>query len=326
MPEDESLVPDQRRQTMWALRPDALARVAEVARRGTDLQAGELTRKAAVRQENESGVVAVVPLQGLITPHMSLLSLLFGGGGGLDYFREEMHRAVSDSEVSAVVINVDSPGGYVDMVPETAAEIRDMRGAKPIVAVANTMAASAAYWLASQADELIVTPSGEVGSIGVFVGHEDWSRYDERIGVKTTLIHAGKYKIEGNPYEPLSEEARDAIQADVDTIYELFLEDVAAGRDTTVDKVRGEYGEGRMALANAALDQGMVDRVDTLESTITRLMGGGAPTRSALRASSDQPRPDPEPEPDPDPDPDPELVPATALGVDERKRLIDALA
>jgi ClpP class serine protease len=111
-----------------------------------------------------AGAVAVIPLRGVITPRPSLFAMLFGfGGGGLQGFREDFRAALDDDDVGSILIDVDSPGGLVDLIPETAAEIRGGRGRKPIVAIANTRAASAAYWLGSQADELVVTPSGEVG-------------------------------------------------------------------------------------------------------------------------------------------------------------------
>ena len=90
----------------------------------------------------------------------------------------------------------------VDQIPETAAQTRAARAQKPIVAVANTQADSAAYWLASQADEIVVTPSGEVGSIGVYQMHRGLSEAHAMRGIAPTLVSAGKYKVEGNPYEP----------------------------------------------------------------------------------------------------------------------------
>lgn len=218
--------------------------------------------------------VAVIPLRGLIMPRASLLSLLFGGGG-LQLFRAAFRQALTDDDISAILIDVDSPGGRVDLVPETAREIRAARGTKPIVAVSNVMAASAAYYIASQADELHVTPSGEVGSIGVFVLHEEFSKMDERLGITTTLIRAGKYKAEGNPFEPLSDEAREAIQERVNEYYDMFVEDVAAGRGVSTDEVRGGFGEGRMITAKRAVDMGMADRVGTFEEAIAALAERG---------------------------------------------------
>lgn len=230
-------------------------------------------------KKSPSNGVAVIPLQGLITPGLSLMALLFGGGGGLEEFSGQLAQAVGDPAVHAIVLNVDSPGGTVDQVPETAAKIRQAREIKPVVAVANTVAASAAYWLASQANELVVTPSGEAGSIGVYQLHRDMSVAMAQNGVKPTLTSAGKYKVEGNPYEPLSESAAAASQQAVDDFYAMFVKDVALGRGVSPDDVAAGYGEGRLVLASRAIRMGLVDRVATLDATVARLATGRAKVR-----------------------------------------------
>jgi signal peptide peptidase SppA len=177
---------------------------------------------------------------------------------------------VNDKDVSAIILDVASPGGMTDMISELATDIRQARGKKPIVAVANTKAASAAYWIASQADEVVVTPSGSVGSVGAFAAHDDLSGAMEKAGIKTTLVSAGKFKTEANPYEPLSDEARAMIQERVDDAYAMFTGDVAKGRRVPVDTVRGGYGEGRMVSAKQAVKLGMADSIGTLQQTVER--------------------------------------------------------
>jgi capsid assembly protease len=203
------------------------------------------------------------------------MSLLFGdGGGGLQSFLSDMRQAIGDPDSRAVVIDVNSPGGLVDMVPEAAAELRGMRDAgKPIVAVANVMAASAAYWLASQAHEIIVTPSGEVGSVGVYSVHRDMSAAMERMGVRHTLVKAGAHKVDGNPFEPLNEDAEQNMQQDVDDFYEMFVNDVALGRGVDVPSLEDgkAFGGGRSFLAKRAVNAGLADRVATLGETVRRL-------------------------------------------------------
>lgn len=272
-------------QKVWGLRPETLAVISKLAAGDVTVEQVQAEHQAAVRGAQVTGGVAVLPLRGLITPRPSFLSLLFGGGGGLQSFRQSFHDALNSDDISAILIDIDSPGGLTDLVPETAAEIRAARGTKPIVAIANTMAASAAYWIAAQADELVVSPSGEVGSIGVFMAHEDWSKFDDDLGVKTTLISAGKYKTEGNPYEPLTDEARGAFQETVDDLYAMFAADVAKGRGVTAAAVKAGYGEGRMALAQRAIAADMADRIDTFEGTVARLVR--RPPRSRKAAAED---------------------------------------
>jgi signal peptide peptidase SppA len=249
--------------------------VNEIAERLAEARAQNGDRSGA----NQVGSVAVIPMYGLLSQRMSLMSDM-SGGTSLDEIRGSLRGALDDSSVRAVVFDIDSPGGSVDGLTEFAAELRSARaGGIPLIGQVNTLAASAAYWLASQMTEVVITPSGEVGSIGVFAVHEDYSKADELAGVKTTLISAGKYKVEGNEFEPLTDEARDAIQEQIDTFYQQFLSDVAKGRNTNVSAVADGYGEGRTFLAKKALAAGMVDRIDTLEATVRRFQPRGALAR-----------------------------------------------
>lgn len=296
MDEDQVVATPDYRETVWGVHPTTLGPLSVALRSNARASAPEAAR--AARPPATQGGVAVIPLKGLITPQPSFLSMLFGGGGGLQAFRAQLRDAVNAEDITAIILDVDSPGGSTDLIAEVAAELRAARTVKPLVAVANTWAASAAYWLAAQADELIVTPSGEVGSIGVYCAHEDISGFEDQLGIKTTLISAGKYKTEGNPYEPLSDEARQALQDKVDTYYAMFVSDVAKGRGVTASAVRAGYGEGRMLTADQAVAEKLADRVDTLDATITRLVT--APGKTRRRATSDAPTPsagNPEPNP-----------------------------
>ena len=269
----------------WAIQPEAMAALraslVTVATGGPPPEAFEGDGYEDEKSESQPrGGVAVVPLTGIITPGGGFLSRLFGIPGGLKCFHQQLVEAADDDDISAIVIHVDSPGGRASLVPEVAAEVRRLREVKPIIAVASTLATSAAYWIASQAQEIIVTPSGFAGSIGVVSTHEDISAMEERIGIKTTLIFAGKYKTEGNPFEPLDDEAKAAIQAEVNVCYERFAADVATGRNTTVDAVKSGYGEGRVLSAELAVEAGLADRVETLDETVQRLVGAQPANRS----------------------------------------------
>lgn len=277
----------------WAIIPSRLALIADlIAYRmeGHKLTSAEVAERVGVgpahKQATTAGTIAVLPLYGVITPHSSLMSEI-SGGTSIDAFRQTFRDLVADPNIGAIVLDVDSPGGMTDLIPEMAAEIRGARGSKPIVAVANTLAASAAYWLASQADELIVTPSGEVGSIGVYAIHDDMSRAMDAEGVTRTYIKAGKFKTEGNPFEPLSDEARAAMQATVDEFYGMLVADVAKGRGVKAADVRDGFGEGRVVTAKNAVSLGMADRVATFDETIAKLARGYKPARASALDSVD---------------------------------------
>lgn len=263
----------------WAILPEKLAEIVDLidfradGHRYSDSEIAARVGAAPARQRYAvSSSVAVIPVSGTIIPRGTFLDES-SGVTSVSSIRQAFRTAMADTTVGSIVLDVDSPGGVVDGVPELAAEIRKARGAKPIVAHANGLAASAAYWIASAADELVVTPSGEVGSVGVFVVHWDESERLENEGTRPTLISAGRYKAEGNPFEPLSDEARNHIQGIVDEIYEGFVADVARGRGVGAREVKANYGEGRTVLAQAALRAGMVDRIETIDDTIARLSG-----------------------------------------------------
>jgi signal peptide peptidase SppA len=145
-------------------------------------------------------------------------------------------------------------------------------GGKPIVAHVNATGASAAYWIASAADEVVVTPSGQVGSVGVFSAHDDVSKMMDELGVKTTLISAknSPYKVEGNPYEPLGDDARDYMQGRVDEAYGNFVKALARNRNVAQSHVNENFGKGRMVTAPEAVERGMADKVGTLHETLQR--------------------------------------------------------
>lgn len=271
----------------WAIKPEALGVILDIlafraeggvrSQEEIDELIGPDERPAEIRR----GKVAVVPLHGMIMPRADMF-MNISGGTSMQKFAATLKRADQDPKVATIVIDVDSPGGTVDMVPETAEMIRNLKTAT--VAVANTGAASAAYWLAAQADEFVVTPSGEVGSIGVWTAHEDVSKANKMAGRDVSLISAGKYKVEGNPFEPLGDEARAAMQSKVDYYFDQFVADVARGRGVSADVVRNGYGQGRMVVAPDALREGMVDRIATLDQIIAERSGDSRPVSIAASA------------------------------------------
>jgi capsid assembly protease len=217
------------------------------------------------------GAVAVLPIMGVLAYRSNLMSEM-SGGTSTDKLAAQFRELAASPDIGTIVLRVDSGGGQVDGIMELAEEIRAARATKRIVGIADTFAASAAYWLLSQADEVVVTPSGQVGSIGVFVDHIDNSEAMAAAGLKTTRVSAGKFK--GETAGPLTDDAIGHIQGQVNSIFQTFLADVARGRGVTSSKVLSNFGEGRMLLAKDALAAGMVDRVESFHKMIGRLVGG----------------------------------------------------
>lgn len=217
-------------------------------------------------------VVAILGVYGVITQRADMMTEM-SGGTSTDKLLARVRAAVADQAVKGIVLDVDSPGGGVYGLDELAGEIRAAKGVKPVLANINSLGASAAYWIASAAEEVSITPSGEAGSIGVFAAHQDLSEALTKAGVKTTLVSAGKFKTEGNPFEPLSEEARAAMQARVDDYYQAFVRSVAKGRGVTPEAVRGGFGQGRVVGAKQAVAEKMADRIETLDEAVRRMAG-----------------------------------------------------
>lgn len=271
----------------WAMEPSALRAMCEVVCArvsgqatplpdgctpvigGTPEIAAAITPQSAAATARRDGRVAILPIRGTILHRMSGMQAA-SGGTSLETLSKSFVSLRDDKSVKAIVLDVDSPGGSVDGLMEAADLIRGSRGAKPIIAQVNVRAASAAYWLATQADEVVVSPSGEVGSIGVVTVHEDISGFLEKAGVKETVIASTPYKAEGHPYGPLTDEAMAAIKSDVDAFDAMFHDAVAEGRGVKASTVRAEYGQGRMVLATEAVKRGMADRVASMEQTLNR--------------------------------------------------------
>jgi signal peptide peptidase SppA len=267
-------------------------------------------------EPEDVGTVRTVPLKGLLMPDMGGFLGFLLGGGGLTRFRKQFNDAVDDPKVKRIVLDVDSPGGMVDMIPETSEMIRT--AGKPVTAVVNTLAASAAYWLAAGTREIVVTPSGEAGSIGVYSIHRDESQRNETEGLKYTVVRAGRFKAEGLPMEPLSDDAVAHMQEGVDDYYEMFVKAVARGRKTKADDVKKGFGQGRSLPAARALKAGLVDRVASLDTVIEELAGRKPTKRRATLTA--QPEDSVEFELQQEPDVAPEEEPVYDAG--EKHRLL----
>lgn len=266
---------------------EALLMLRAAGGRVSDEQVQEIV--AASRQPSingRAGSVAVIPVYGVLANRMNLMSET-SGGTSLQGVTKAYRQSLADPEVVGIVLDFDTPGGSVRGVQELADEIFAARGQKPTIAVAG-QADSAGYWLATQADELLVTPSGQVGSIGVFAVLANLSKMYEAEGVQHEIIRYGDNKAEINDFEPVSDEARAHLKSQITEVGETFVKSVARGRGVTPAQVKADFGQGRSFLAKQALKLGMVDRIGTLDDAIARAAGGSR-RRSGAQAESPDP-------------------------------------
>ncbi|WP_296741423.1 S49 family peptidase [Mesorhizobium sp.] len=271
---------------MQAEKLQAIVDLLAMQAAGGKLSAEEIEARISKQTEQQvarsEGAVAILPMRGVIANRMPLMGNVSGGGGAnAEQLGAQLQAMLADSAIKAIVLDVDSPGGSVAGTSELSSMIFNARGRKPIVAQVNANAASAAYWIASAADEIVVTPSGQVGSIGVFGVHDDISKALATQGVTRSLISAGKFKVEGNPFEPLGDDARAAMQQRVDSAYDTFVRDVARNRGVSLTAVRDGFGQGRMVDAAPAVAEGMADKVGTMQETLSRFGVSLYPTEKA---------------------------------------------
>jgi capsid assembly protease len=203
---------------------------------------------------------AIIPVHGML---INRFPYSWGGATGYNFIRSQVAAAMADPDVDGIIYDVNSYGGLVSGCQETSDAMyaaSDRQGGKPSLAVVDANCYSAAYYLASAADQIAVTPSGGAGSIGVLMMHVDVSKALSDFGVKVTFIHAGKHKVDGNAFEPLTKEVTADLQAEIDTMYDSFVATVARNREGLSEKaVRNT--EARIYQADAARKVGLIDVV-----------------------------------------------------------------
>ena len=210
--------------------------------------------------------IAVIPIHGSLVKR----SLGMESVSGLTSYSEiasMLDAALADPQVRGILLDIDSPGGEASGSFELSRRVREVAAVKPVWAVANDAAYSAAYALAASAQRLFVTETGGVGSIGVIALHVDQSVKDAKDGYRFTAITAGAHKNDYSPHEPLSDTARTELQGEVDRLYTLFTDHVAAMRGLDIGAVRAT--EAGLFFGNQAVTQGLADGVQTLDATLT---------------------------------------------------------
>lgn len=212
--------------------------------------------------------IAYIPISGVLFNDDFVSPV--GGFSGYKGLSIQFASAMADDEVRAILFDVKSPGGDGDGVFDLSDEIFAARGTKPIWAIANPVAASAAYAIASAADLVFLPRFARAGSIGVWTAHVDLSGMLAQDGVKVTLIFAGDRKVDGNPWEPLSEQARATLQDSVDRMRAVFVQTVA--RNRSLDETAVRASEAALFEDINAVSAGLADAVATDQEVAAALM------------------------------------------------------
>lgn len=228
------------------------------------------------------GGIAVLPIYGTLVRRAVGLE----AASGLTSYQElaaQLDAAIADPSVAAIVLDIDSPGGESGGVFDLADRVRTAAQVKPVWALANDMAYSAAYALGSAASRFFVTRTGGVGSIGVIAMHADQSVRDAKDGVRYTAVFAGARKNDLNPHEPISDEAHAFLKSEVDRIYSLFVDTVASHRGLTGDAVRAT--EAGVFFGQGAVAAGLADAVGTFDELLAELTSALSPPPALAAAA-----------------------------------------
>jgi capsid assembly protease len=228
--------------------------------------------------------VALVTVEGTLVNRGAYI----GSSSGLTSYEGVMAQlasAAADRDVTQIILDLESPGGEATGAFEMADFVAAVSAQKPVTAVVNGLAASAAYAMASGASRIVTAPSGVAGSIGVVMLHLDRSKQLEKQGVAPTLIYAGGHKVDGNPFAPLPDSVRAEFQAEIDQLYSMFVETVARGRRAmTSDAIRAT--EAQTYIGAAAVAAGLADDVGTLAEVFDMLKARGGPSRFGTKGST----------------------------------------
>lgn len=199
--------------------------------------------------------VGVIELTGVISDAQPTLKQL-------DKYRR-------DSQIKAIVLRINSPGGAVGPAQEIYREIGKIRKTKKVVASLGTVAASGGYYVASNADLIIASPGTMTGSIGVIINFANLEDLLKKLGLDVYVLKAGALKDAGSPVRPLTPEEKAYFQHLLDNIHEQFIQDVAQGRKLPLEKVRA-LADGRVFTGEEAKKMGMIDEFGNLQDAIER--------------------------------------------------------
>lgn len=265
----------------WAMDELTLNKMSGVVQRhlnGKKLDADEI---AAITSERDSRVeerkfeivdgAALIPVTGVIAKHSSMVNgCSQPEGTSVETMRSQLQAAMADPKVESIFLMIDSPGGSIDGLADFADEVFAASFEKPVVAFADDLCASAAYWIASQAGAIYSNQTADIGSIGVYALAVDSSKRAENEGLKFHIFRSGANKGVGAPGIEITEDQRAVIQDRIDAKFEIFLDAIMQARGDRIDKddLR-ELADGRCFVGAKALEHNLIDGITTLSQAFT---------------------------------------------------------
>lgn len=257
--------------TLWAIQPDALEKIISIANRSysdPQLVAAIKSEQSSLIESADNGDIAVIDVFGPIFTRADLFSDI-SGAASLDSLERRVYEALHDDSIKAVILRIDSPGGEVTGTHEFANYLDEACEIKPIVAYVQGMACSAAYWIASATSHIYVDKTAILGSIGVVAAWTDDSKARSAAGLTDYEVVSSQSP--KKRLDPTQDDGRAELQKQLDGLADIFIDDVAAFRDVSREKVQADFGQGSTFLANDAIKRGMADEISSLRDVIESL-------------------------------------------------------
>lgn len=283
----------------WAMPADWLGAVLSIAdREPVTLRLGEedipapaaVAARVGTRLDNTRVVqvrdgVAVIPVTGPIFRYANMMTEI-SGATSLQVLARDFSTALGNPDVTSILLEIDSPGGMASGIGEFADMVYQARGVKPIKAYVSDMGASAAYWIASAAGEIITAESAELGSIGVVMAIRDSREAETRAGLRTIEVVSSQSP--NKRLDPITDEGRAAVQTRVDNLASIFVAAVARNRGVTAEAVVADMGAGGIKMGGAAVAARLSDRLGSFEGVVAELAGRRSSFRPARAAAVEQ--------------------------------------
>jgi len=253
----------------WAITEPALQTILEIAARENESPQAVAAKLGRNLQNTyavtERDGVAILPITGPLFRYANLFTMI-SGASSYEMLARDFTAALENPAIKAIILDIDSPGGEVNGVAELANMVFDARGKKPVVAYASGDAASGAYWIASAADEIVVSETSALGSIGVVGIYRSKSSKEAVSEIEIVSSQSPHKRL-----DPASDDGRARIQARIDSMADVFIGTIARNRGIDNQAVQDNYGAGDVMIGINAVKVGLADRIGSLERLITEL-------------------------------------------------------
>lgn len=252
----------------WAITETALHTILEIAARENESPQAVAAKLGRNLQNTysvtERDGVAIIPVTGPLFRYANLFTMI-SGASSYELIARDFTAALENPQIKSIILDIDSPGGEVNGVSELSNMVFAARGKKPVVAYASGDAASGAYWIASAADEIVVSETSALGSIGV-VG-----MYQGKSGKSAEAVEIVSSQSPHKRLDPTSDDGRSRLQTRIDSMADVFIGTIARNRDVSAEDVQNHYGGGDVMIGAKAVSAGLADRIGSLEGLIAEL-------------------------------------------------------